>query len=357
MSQVRDQMMSAVERELPLLRDLRGQVHNLRVQELGYRQCYAIAPVAADGGENRISFDPINIEIVRVVDSDGQERLQKILPLSGGAEPIRNSFDRKSPENVPVLANFLERLDITYDELSVTLDGSIKGGDLHATVKNFREIAEWAVLLEIAWNPGRSKVLVIHDGLLRTMAINSRVIPKLQKSFEDAYVEKGSLLVGVAKQSKVLHYLSLALALERTMARKYPCFCEVPREMEAKAYNWARSWLERATFGRMHLAKLVESADALVFPVDIPDWLMGRRKEILEYLAETARDSFPTLGYPGPLIRAHEHAVLYGLEMSVLQDLLLELVLNALSVTDRSRALEHVALGRQLEKSGWMEHD
>ncbi len=356
MSQVRDQMKSAVERELPLLKELREQVHNLKVQALDYRQCYAIAPVATDGGENRLTFDPINIEIVRVVDSDGQERLQKILPLSGGAEAIRNSFDVSSPEKVPVLVSLLERLGITYNELSSTLDGSIRGGDLHAIIKNFREIAEWAVLLEIAWNPGKSKVLVIHDGLLRTIAINPTVIPKLQKSFEEAYVEKGSLLVGVAKQSKVLNYLSLALALERTLARKYPCFCEVPREMEAKAYNWARSWLERSTFGRMHLAKLVENPDALVFPVDIPEWLMGRRKEILEYLAETAKNSFPTLGYPEPLLRAHEHAVLYGLEMSVLEDLLLEHVLDALPAADRSRALEHVALGKQLEKREWMEH-
>ncbi len=356
MAQVRAQMKGAVERELPLLQELREQVRNLKVQALGYRQCQAIAPVATDGGENRLTFDPINIEILRVVDSDGQERLQKILPLSGGDEPIRNSFDPTSTENVPVLVSFLERLGITYDELSIMLKGSIREGDLHAIVKNFREIAEWAVLLEIAWNPGKTKVLVIHDGLLRTMAIDSRVIPKLQKSFEDAYLEQGSLLVGVGKRSKVLNYLSLALALERTLAKKYPCFCEVPREIEAKAYNWARSWLERSTFGRMHLAKLAEHPDAMVFPVDIPDYLMGRRKELMEYLAETAKNSFPTLGYPEPLIRAHENAVLHGLEMSVLEDLLLEYVLGALSASDRDKTAEHVTLGKGLQKGGWKEY-
>ena len=35
--------------------------------------------------------------------------------------------------------------------------------------------------------------------------------------------------------------------------------------------------------------------------------------ELLEYLAETAKASFPTVGYPEPLIRAHENAVLHGL--------------------------------------------
>ncbi len=356
MAQVRDQMRIAVERELPLLQELRGQVRALKVQALGYRQCHAIAPVATDGGENRLTFDPINIEILRVVDSDGQERLQKILPLSGGADPIRNSFDPGSPDKVTVLVNFLERLGIGYGELSDTLDGSIRGGDLHAIVRNYREIAEWAVLLEIAWNPGKTKVLLIRDGLLRTKAINWKVIPKLRKSFEDSYVQQGSLLVGVAKRSKALNYLSLALALERTFARKYPCFCEVPKELEARAYNWARSWLEGGTFGRMHLAKLVEHPDAVVFPVDIPDWLMGRRKEVLEYLAETAKNSFPTLGYPEPLLRAHENAVLHGLEMTVLEDLLLEHVLAALSGADGAKALGHVALGKGLQKGGWKEY-
>lgn len=356
MAQVRDQMSSAVQRELPLLLELRGQVRSLKVQALGYRQCSAIAPVATDGGENRLTFDPINIEIIRVVDSDGKERLQKILPLSGGADPIRNSFSDKSSYRVPVLVEFLTRLGIEYDELSDTLDGSIRGGDLHAIVRNFREIAEWAVLLEIAWNPGKTKVLVIRDGLLRTKALNRKVIPKLRKSFEEAYVEHGSLLVGVAKRSKVLNYLSLALALEKTFARKYPCFCEVPRELEAKAYNWARDWMEGSTFGIMHLAKLVEHPDGIVFPVDIPDWLMGRRKEVLEYLAETAKNSFPTLGYPEHLLRAHENAVLHGLEMSVLQDLLLEFVTGALSTTERDKTTEHVTLGKGIQKGGWKEY-
>src|SRR5207247_7139769 len=138
------------------------------------------------------------------------------------------------------------------------------------------------------------------------------------------YKEQGSLLVGVAKRSKVLNYLSLGLALEGTFRKKYACFCEVPRDIEREAHPQWRSWLEEATFGILHLAKLVDNPDGMVLPVDIPEWLMPRRKEILEYLAETAKSSFTKHGYPEPLIRAQEGAVLHGLEIAVLQDRLIE---------------------------------
>jgi len=356
MKQVREELRRALEKERPLLDELRGQVRAFKVHEIGHRQCYAIAPVATDGGENRITFDPLNVEILRVVDSDARERFQKILPLSGGSSIFKATFDPSSPDQVPLLVRFLERLDIGYDELSYILDVGEDDGDIRAAVRPFRDIVEWAVLLDIAWEPGQTKALVIRDGLLRTKAIRKEVMPRLARSFESAWKEQGSLLVGVAKRSKVLSYLSLALALEGTFKKKYPCFCEVSRDIEKKAHPWWKTWLQEFTFGHLHLAKLAEHLDGIVLPVDIPEWLMPRRKEILEYLAETARSSFPTIGYPEPLMRAHEGAVLHGLEMSVLEHVLIEEVLEGQPADEADRTFEHVALGRGLQRGGWKEY-
>jgi len=356
MKQVREELRAALEVERPLLDGLRNQVRAFGIHEIGYRRCYAISPVATDGGENRLTFDPLNLEIIRVVDSNGRERFQKILPLSGGTEIFRAAFDSNRPQHAPVLARFLERLDIEYEELSYFLDVGRTEGDLRAAVRPFRDIVEWAVLLDIAWNPGQTKVLVIRDGLLRTKALRKEVITKLAKSFEEAYRDQGSLLVGVAKRSKVLNYLSLGLALEGTFRKKYPCFCEVPREIEREAHPRWRSWLEEATFGILHLAKFVEDPDGIVLPVDIPEWLMPRRKEILEYLAETAKSSFPTVGYPEPLIKAHEGAVLHGFEMSILEDLLVDEVAKGQRPDDSDKTFEHVAIGRGLLRGGWKEY-
>ena len=355
MKHVRDELRRALAQEQPLLEELRNQVRGFKLQEIGHRQCYAIAPVATDGGENRITFDPLNVEIIRVVDSDGRERFQKILPLSGGSGSFRDAFNPNSNDHVPVLVRFLERLGIGYDELSYILD--VGGdGDVRAAVRPFRDIVEWAVLLDIAWEPRQSKALVIRDGLLRTKAIRKEVMPKMAKSFEAAWTEEGSLLVGVAKRSKVLSYLSLALALEGTFRKKYPCFCEVSREVERQAHPWWRTWLDDFTFGHLHLAKLAEHGDGVVLPVDIPEWLMPRRKEVLEYLAETARSSFPTIGYPEPLMRAHEGAVLHGLEMAVLEHIVVEEVLEGRPADEADRTFEHVALGRGLQRGGWKEY-
>src|SRR6184192_2462161 len=274
LKQVREQLQRALEVERPLLAALRDQVRGFGIHEIGYRQCYAISPVATDGGENRLTFEPFNLEILRVVDSDGLERFQKILPLSGGPGIFRAAFDRTFPDHVPLLAEFLERLDVKYDELSYLLSPDRSAGDLRSAVQPFRDIVEWAVLLDIAWNPGQTKALVIRDGLLRSLALRKEILPKLGRSFEEAYREKGSLLVGVAKRSKVLNYLSLALALEGTLRKSYPCFCEVPKEIEREAHRQWRSWLEEHTIGRLHLAKLVEEPDGLILPVDIPEWLM-----------------------------------------------------------------------------------
>src|SRR5206468_10336032 len=103
MKEVREELRRALEVEQPLLDALRAQVRAFGIQEIGYRRCYAISPVATDGGGNRLTFDPLNLEIIRVVDSDGRERFQKILPLSGGTEVFRTAFDSKQPKHSPVL--------------------------------------------------------------------------------------------------------------------------------------------------------------------------------------------------------------------------------------------------------------
>ncbi len=356
LQEIRNELRDAITKELPLLEEIRREVRQLKVRELGYRQCYAIAPVATDGGENRFTFDPINLEIVRVVDSEGRQRFQKILPLSAGIDILQKMFQESSQTHEPLLSRFLERLGLDYDDLSYVLEAKATAGDLRQVIRPFRDIAEWAVLLDIAWNPGRTKIVLMRDGLLRTEALSKDVMPKLAKSFEDAYNQTGSLLVGVAKRSKVINYLSLAIYLEKTFARKSPCFCEVPENLEAKAYIWAKSWMGGHSFGKLHLAKLVEHEDALVLPIDVPNWLLSRRKEVFEYLAETSKASFPVIGYPEPLQKAHDNANLRGLEMTILEHFLVDQIVGAQTSADGERTLEHVAFGRGIQRGGWKEY-
>jgi hypothetical protein len=116
MMRAREGLRSALEQMRPILVDLRDRVRAFDIREIGYRRCYAISPVATDGGENRLTFEPFNLEILRVVDSDRRERFQQILPLSGGPGILRATFDRTYPSHVPLLAEFLERLDVNTSD-------------------------------------------------------------------------------------------------------------------------------------------------------------------------------------------------------------------------------------------------
>ena len=368
---LKTRMTEAVEKEAVQVEELRREVRKLTVRKLDYRPCKTIAPLATDGGENRLTFEPLNLEIIRVVDSEGQDLVQEVIAISED-----DSVFREMSEHLPVMQRFLGSLGIEFEGLSYLL-GSKKSQDIERVsdnrgrVRAFRDILEWAVLHDLASKDWPVDVLLLRDGLLRTKTLKRETFPKLDRAFRSVFEAQASpgkrkvFLLGVAKTSAVLSKLSLAMLLERTFDRDYPCYAEVPQELEAKCYNFDRTWLETASehadggkqlyqsFGRLHLLKLGASPDAPILPVDVPVWLPGNRKqEVLEYLVNDALDTFPVLGYPSALQRAHDHAVLTGLEMTVLGDLMTDALQDQVDESLRERIVRHVHLGRGLIKGG-----
>jgi len=364
-------MSEAVEKEAAQIEELRREVRKLTVRKLNYRPCKTIAPLATDGGENRLTFEPLNLEIIRVVDSEGQDLVQEVIAISED-----DSVFREISERLPVMQHLLKSLGIEFEALSYLL-GSKKSQDVERVsdnrgrVRAFRDILEWAVLLDLASKDWPVDVLLLRDGLLRTKTLKRETFPKMDSAFRSVFegqMASGSrkvFLLGVAKTSAVLSKLSLAMILERTFDRDYPCYAEVPHDLEAKCYNFDRTWLETASngpsgvkqlyqsFGRLHLIKLGNSADAPILPVDVPVWLpRNRKQEVLEYLVNDAMDTFPVLGYPSALQRAHDHAVLTGLEMTVLGDLMTDALQDQVDGSLRERIVRHVHLGRGLIKGG-----
>jgi hypothetical protein len=358
LEQIQKELKHALEQEKINLDRLREKVRKLQVVELGCRQCYAVAPVATDGGENNLSLEPMNVEIIRVVDSDGQVHYQGFLPLTCDPKELGELLFKE----VPILARLVKELkladwqDLSYlyfpADQQANPEGTWAVSDTRSFIKVLRDVLEWATLVELAFKSGRPVFLLIRDGLLRTKFIKKHIFPKLAEVFERASRSHKAMIVGVAKRSKALNYLSLALTLEGTFDRHAPCFAEVPKELEEEAYTWARTWMDKQCFGRLHLVKLVQGRETLIMPVDIPHWLMERRKEVLEYLAETAKSSFPVLGYPYPLVRAHENANLSGLEMEIIGDLMSKALLDWADEKEREKFLRHIILGRGLIKGG-----
>jgi hypothetical protein len=368
---LQQRMADAVSKEVKQVEKLRREVRKLSVRKLGYRPCKTIAPVATDGGENRLTFEPLNLEIIRVVDSEGQELISEVIAISEDDSVFRGVAAR-----LLVMQSLLRELGVGFEDLSYLLgykktEAVEKVADNRGRVKAFRDILEWAVLLDLAGQAWPVDVLLLRDGLLRTKSIKRETFPKLDAAFRRVYdeqVRKGRrkvYMLGVAKSSAVLSKLGLALILEGTFERAYPCYAEVPKDLEAQCYNFDRTWLETApeeeisgrqlyqSFGRLHLVKLSPMPDGPIFPVDVPVWLSpDKRQEILEYLVHDSSETFPTIGYPSALQRAHENAVLTGFEMTVLGDLMTEALKENVDESFTERLIRHIHLGKGLMKGG-----
>ncbi len=346
----KEEIKKAVDIEFPKLQGLRTLTKKLDIHEIGYRDCYSLAPVATDGGENNLTFEPLNLEIIRVVDSEGQERIQKIIPVSTEPDFFMSMFNE-----IGILDRFLTRLNIDYSDVSYFLPTEKTNrskSHFRTIIKNFRDILEWAVLLDMAWDQQKRPTLLLRDGLLRSMSMKDATIQSLADSFESAYEKNGTLLVGVAKRAKVLNYFSLSLNLENAFNRNYPCYCELKKDMEEEAYHRASAWVGHRSFGDLYFAKLTENKEGIILPVEIPRWLRDRKKEILEYVAWTSKFSFPTIGYPFPLIKAHENAALTGIEIEYLASLLKNEILRRYPDSDKEKILSSIWFRKALLKGG-----
>jgi len=169
-------------------------------------------------------------------------------------------------------------------------------------------------------------------------------------------------MVGVAKQSAVLSRLSVALELEETMHKPYPCYVRVPEDIEAKCYNFDRTWLdtletsepdEEGTYlyqsiGKLFLVKFGNRPFDPVWPVDIAEWQLSEADKIIGQLTRDAQPGFPIPDFPMCVQKAHDFAKVNGLEVDILQDILFEGITQNLSPEEKEKVLRMKYLGQNL---------
>lgn len=332
------------------------EVRNLQIKKLEPRPCYSIASVAADGGENQLSFSALGLRIIRVSTNTGEDLVRTVV----------STVDRESLEEIAeklsVLQSFSKTLKTSIRDISYLLgsDDLESKSNYASRVKALRELIEWAVFTELALKKWDVDVILMRDGLLRTKVIKRDIFPYLDRLLRNAYQNSGKrriYLAGVAKTSVVISKLSLALDLEGIFNRPYSCYLEVPYDLEKVCYNFERTWLDTIenvsengkyqSFGRLHLVKLSPLPDAPVYPVDVPVWYTGEdRQRTLEYLAYDSRDTFPNVGYPYALQQAHENAKITGFELDVLADEMVQGIIESLGSERAETVLRHLAFGR-----------
>jgi hypothetical protein len=298
------------------------------------RELPAIATVATDGGENKLSLEPMEIQVLRVADSRGEIYFEEFVAESLGPREILKLF----LESQPRLRRLLSALNLQWEQLLP--DNDLQRSHL---LSMLRELMEWTALIDLAGAPPAK--LLIRDGLLRSVLLSAVVFARLRARFEELTRAHGHLLAGVAKRSRTLSYLSLALELAQSFASDEPAYLRIPAPLEQEAAPAQYRWIGHRAMGHLFVARLDRGESVPLMPIDLAAWQSDRAEEAMFLLHQSSQASFPTRGYPQPLVDAHEHARLGGMEVELLESLMLEKLRKR--DPDAARAALELRLGGQ----------
>jgi len=372
LEQLRSKVLAAYRADDPTLARFREYARRLRadVRPLRTYAVNAVSCVSADGGDNRLRLDPAAVELVRVVDSRGNQCALDAVPATITLQELEQRAVSGNPNVVMPLERLCNDLEKGLGDLSFIIRGLGQSGKSTGALRCYRDIVEWAVLYDLMANPTLQwggDTILIRDGLLRTKSFKREVFPLIDRRLREAVVAHAKRnvtlsLVGVAKQSAVLGRLAVALELEATFHKPFPCYVRVPEDIEKECYNFDRTWLDTyetsepdddgrrlyQSLGQLFLVKFGDRSLDPVWPVDIAVWQVNEVEKILGQLTVDAQQGFPIPDYPMTIQRAHDFAKLTGLEVAILEDLLLEGMCENLTSGEADRLLRLKHLGRSL---------
>lgn len=342
-SALRDKIARQIGEDRAVLDGLRADVRPLasRTVRIFPRSASSISLVAADGGNNQLRFDPFLVQLIRVVDSANNEYCLEAVSPTMSVSAL--SADQFSGPNGPTALGRLMRY-LGVEDLS-ELSHMIRPGERSRPisprwVQVYRELVEWATLFAIVREKDfATDTLVVFDGFLRSYAFAKDLFLKYREGLQEGIDRQFEAhrrriyLVGVAKRSKVLSRYRLAMALEQVMQSSFPCYLEVPRELEEETYIWSDyargddnlsegGEINRFVAGKMFFVKFGSSPHDPIWPVDIFLPQSSDHSKIFGTLLDDAVDGFPIPFYPRSLQKAHENAALVDFDMDILQDMI-----------------------------------
>lgn len=194
-----------------LLDQLRAEIRPLRanVRRIQPRSATSISLVGADGGNNRLQFDPFLVQLVRVVDSSNNEYcLEAITPTTDIAALSRRQFEQATP-----LGAMMDYLGVRrLSELSPMIRDNADDRPISPSwVQVYRELVEWATLFSLVRTKDYgTDTLILYDGLLRSTVFAGDLFKRyldglgdgIERHYRDA--RRRLHLAGMAKRSRVL---------------------------------------------------------------------------------------------------------------------------------------------------------
>jgi len=342
-----------VEKQKKKFEELRSQVRKLKFVPIEPTGFYSpIAFTSFDGGMFNVNFDPFELDIVEVADSYGNSKLRFAAPRG----------DKFSKEELKIMIEGINKNPIIKKFLSILKRESLYDvSEIIGSRGTLMELGEWACIFDkVLSSSTEEKTIILKDGLLRTKKIKSELIRPLRDELSKR--KNHVKLIGVSKTSKIVSLLAAALLCEKIFPEGNIGYVEVPLELENMAYKWSGKGKLRPedvkpldyAFGTLYIAKLSKHRNLFV-TIEIPRDLDGEKniyskEEILEAISYIAKDSmysYPILGYPQTIMRAHEFAVRLGIPVSILRD---EIMKDIMGGTD-SVLGEYIRDGRMTREA------
>jgi hypothetical protein len=353
--QQRHELRSDIERRVQhdskLLDQLRADVRSLKskIFKIQPRQAHSVSIVATDGGNNKFQFDPFLLQVVRVVDSNNNSYAMDVVsPSTQPADVLKKHFD-SAGKPVTALGRMMKKLGTkTLHELSSMIPEKVADENSTAWVPVFRELQEWAVLLDLAsersWG---SDTVLIFDGLLRTKKFAGALFRDYRALLEQALIAhrkksgRRVYVIGIGKDNQVLTRYRLAMTLEGILTCAYPAYVEVPRKMELATFKW-KEWargddisieggeVNKFVGGKLFFVKFGEKSRDSIWATDIIQPQISEQQLIFGCVLNDAEEGFPVLNYPRSLQTAHENAAMVGFDMELLGYEMFEVIRRSL---------------------------
>lgn len=339
-----------IKQDSSLLDGLRADLRPLKtdVLEIKPRTAQAAAVISADSGSKRFAFDPYQIQVIRVVDSNNKTySLDVISPTLEPAELLSTHIS-STGEGISPLGRMMIRLEVkTLHELNSSIPEKINPERLSlGWVSMYRELLEWAALLELAERAWGGETILVFDGLLRTKKFNEGLFIKYRKLLEGALAQQKKkngvdvYVVGLSQSNEVLSRYRLALEIEGIFAGKGASYLAIPRKLEEKTYvwkewargddNWEKGEANKFVGGKLFFVKFGRGPHDLVWPVDIIQSQIDQHGKIMACLLNDTIDGFPLGHYPRSLQRATENAAIEDFELDLVQHEMLKQIRESL---------------------------
>lgn len=330
-----------------VLARLREEIRPLarETQRISPRSSASMSLVAADGGNNELRFDPFLVQLIRVVDSSNNEHcLEAVSPTMSVSALSARQFGER-PTALGRMMRYLGAESLPQLSHMIRPD---RGGNPSQWVETYRELVEWAILFAIVREKDfATDTLIVVDGLLRSVVFADRLFRRYREGIQEGIdrqfrtSRRRLYLVGIAKNSKVLSRYRLAMALEEVLQSPFPCYVEIPRDLEEKAYartEYARGddrvaageSPNRFVAGKMFFVKFGSGPRDPVWPIDIFSSQVEDHATVFGHLLNDAVEGFPIGFYPKSLQKAHENAALVEFDMDILQDMIFSGLRDAL---------------------------